>query len=448
MEKGKSTTRKLLVRLSFSSIFFFERILPSFENTYSQRLPWVFWICAFVISLHSFYFIYYFGVHAPEIQVYRISAVLFLLPFLFQKLFRDRTFFRKTFVPLLCICGPCFSTFGIFSELSQAIPSEELITRRQYEMIGAVSLFVLFCSDRLVALFLWLLFAGLIATGYAFGYELQFADFDSRLFPYTSLWVVIATALLVAAIRNAEREKAHHQSIIDVGDQIANEMRTPLLAIKIRAQGVESIVRKIIEDPESVKALSPKKKELVLSGLEWIVDDVDSASVLVDMLLVKGRDIGEISGLEVIPIDETLLKSLTKYPFRSELEQNYLQAELQSGAQIKGSSVLLVHVVYNLLKNALFYAADNLHPKVKLESLVDSEWVEVSVWDNGSGIKAADPMDILNFSNNVQSMTGTGTGLAFCKKVVEEHFIGEIDCYSDGASYTKICVRLPIHNSP
>jgi two-component system sensor histidine kinase KdpD len=84
--------------------------------------------------------------------------------------------------------------------------------------------------------------------------------------------------------------------------------------------------------------------------------------------------------------------------------------------------VLIVHVLHNLLDNALKYSPAGSPLEVKA-SVHDRE-VHISVLDRGVGIPEDDLERIFDKFYRVghpQQVTGTGLGLAICKGIVEAH---------------------------
>ncbi len=86
-------------------------------------------------------------------------------------------------------------------------------------------------------------------------------------------------------------------------------------------------------------------------------------------------------------------------------------------------TVLMVQVFQNLIGNALKFRS-GAPPVVRISTQSRGDWVEVSVTDNGIGFdpKYADRIfEIFQRLHGPTTYSGTGIGLAVCKKIVERH---------------------------
>jgi two-component system sensor histidine kinase KdpD len=84
--------------------------------------------------------------------------------------------------------------------------------------------------------------------------------------------------------------------------------------------------------------------------------------------------------------------------------------------------VLIVHVIHNLLDNALKYSPAG--SPLEVQASVHGDEVHIAVLDRGVGIPEDDLERIFDKFYRVQhpqQVTGTGLGLAICKGIVEAH---------------------------
>jgi light-regulated signal transduction histidine kinase (bacteriophytochrome) len=113
---------------------------------------------------------------------------------------------------------------------------------------------------------------------------------------------------------------------------------------------------------------------------------------------------------------------------------------------VRGDATLLAMLWQNLLGNALKFAGDDL-PLIAVEvSEVDDEW-QFSIADNGIGIEPQYRDKIFVIFQRLhtrEQYSGTGIGLAICKRIVEFHG-GRIwldTSYTDGARFHFTIPRL------
>src|SRR5574340_1528337 len=106
--------------------------------------------------------------------------------------------------------------------------------------------------------------------------------------------------------------------------------------------------------------------------------------------------------------------------------------------------VLMVHVLTNLLDNALKYSTAN--SPLEVEARPEGREVRISVLDQGIGIPAGDLEKVFDKFYRVhrpEQVTGTGLGLAICKGMVEAHG-GRIWAEQRDGQGTRMTIALPI----
>jgi two-component system sensor histidine kinase KdpD len=106
--------------------------------------------------------------------------------------------------------------------------------------------------------------------------------------------------------------------------------------------------------------------------------------------------------------------------------------------------VLIVHVLTNLLDNALKYSPEN--SPLELQTRTVGGDIEISVLDRGQGIPQEDLEHVFDKFYRVQrpdQVSGTGLGLAICKGIVEAHG-GRILAENRSGGGTIITLLLPV----
>ena len=114
---------------------------------------------------------------------------------------------------------------------------------------------------------------------------------------------------------------------------------------------------------------------------------------------------------------------------------------------------LMRMLFHNLLSNALKYCKKDVHPEIKIfaeNSYVvnnrDKKYCRIFVEDNGIGFDQKYAEDIFGMFKRLHhnsEFTGTGIGLALCKKIVEQH-AGYIAAQSKPTVGSKFIVSLPL----
>ena len=104
------------------------------------------------------------------------------------------------------------------------------------------------------------------------------------------------------------------------------------------------------------------------------------------------------------------------------------------------------NVIFNLLDNALKYC--QREPKLEIKTWNEKQKVCISVKDNGIGIKKEDLKRVFDKfyrvpTGNLHNVKGFGLGLAYVRKIVNEHE-GTIRVESDINVGTTFIICLPL----
>jgi light-regulated signal transduction histidine kinase (bacteriophytochrome) len=90
---------------------------------------------------------------------------------------------------------------------------------------------------------------------------------------------------------------------------------------------------------------------------------------------------------------------------------------------VRANSVPLVHLLQNLISNALKYRSEK-KPRLKISAAEEGDYWRFSVQDNGIGIPKEFQSQIFGIFKRLHNRSeypGTGIGLAICQKVVEQY---------------------------
>ncbi|MGV0794680.1 sensor histidine kinase [Mycolicibacterium sp. XJ1819] len=181
-------------------------------------------------------------------------------------------------------------------------------------------------------------------------------------------------------------------------------------------------------------------------GKEYIGFAVDGAKrmqVLINDLLTFSR-VGRLNSTEAqVSLDDALDDALANLATAIDETEAEIVRKGQL-PQITGDPTLLTMLWQNLIGNAMKFRRDGVTPRIVIDCEVDSDerggsWL-ITVTDNGIGISEefADKVFVLFQRLHGRDVyTGTGIGLALCKKIVEHHGGGIwIDTdYTDGARF-------------
>lgn len=227
---------------------------------------------------------------------------------------------------------------------------------------------------------------------------------------------------------------------------IAHELRTPFSAMDFMMDSLRQYLSPMItaaQEKDLIPARSVKYLEAIPDRMSKILY---SANRFIDMMLMMGRIDTLKAELSSLSMKQVVEYSLKSYPFM-EGDEDLLSVNLTEDFKIQGDMKLLEHVMFNLLKNAIYYVKAARKGKIEI-------WLEptpakdnphafnvLHFKDTGKGISP----DILPFIFEPffsRTRHGTGIGLAFCRRVMQEHQ-GAITCESVEGEFAHFQLSFP-----
>lgn len=268
-------------------------------------------------------------------------------------------------------------------------------------------------------------------------------------------WGLMPVYLFVIAagsIFNRNREIIDQEklaAVAAVGSTIAHELRTPCMGIKALAEGIQSYLPTLVRGYETAVANGLEKSEIrerhvdvLRQSLVRIKDETDYANRVIDMLLINSSD-QPLRGLEFDTISASALvrKAVERYPFSSTKEKERLTLSIVEDFSITAPEVLLVHVLFNLLKNAIYYVGKSGAGQITIR--LSSDTREIVVEDTGTGIPPENlPRIFERFYTTTETGHGSGIGLSFCRMVMDG-IGGTIECESEPNEFTRFTLTFP-----
>lgn len=118
---------------------------------------------------------------------------------------------------------------------------------------------------------------------------------------------------------------------------------------------------------------------------------------------------------------------------------------------VMGDEMHITNVVFNLLDNAVKYKRDDEPLRLTIRTWNEAGKFCLSIQDNGIGIKKDNLKRVFDrfyrvHTGNVHDVKGFGLGLAYVKKVIQDHR-GSIRAESELGVGTKFIIVLPLLNS-
>jgi signal transduction histidine kinase len=177
--------------------------------------------------------------------------------------------------------------------------------------------------------------------------------------------------------------------------------------------------------------------------IEFAVDGAKRMQALINDLLAFSR-VGRLSGeFEEVDLARPAKRALDNLSER--IEETGATVEVGELPTVCGEPNLLAAVFQNLIGNALKFRRADEPPLVRVTAIEGPESWEIAVADNGIGIApeyAERVFVIFQRLHTKDAYTGTGIGLALCRRIIEHHD-GHIWVDPAVASGTTIRFTLP-----
>ena len=401
-----------------------------------------------------YYFVFTFIVHQSyESPTLRLLGSLVAFPIVFARRWPD---WAKPYLPLywiftLTYCLPFFFTYMLLrsAQLDFETGQHSLIWPMS-EVVALVLLIMLVSDGALIGvMFLagtagaWALF---LAVSPVVSYE---AIRDGYL---SGMWVYLFI-LVAGTIYNRHRETIQQEmlrAVANVGNNIAHELRTPLLGIKSNSQGLKLFLPDLIaaydlalKDGLPVKPIRRRQLDSLREALQRIDNETDYSNTIIDMLLINAGG-GQINTEpKIISALDCIRSAIARYPFVSDSERQIVHVSEKRDFKVRGADLLFTHVLFNLIKNALYFIAKAGKGEIYIWLEPSGGFNKIIFMDTGSGIHPSVlPRVFERFFTSLESGRGFGIGLSFCKSVVET-FGGRIEVQSQHEQFTRFILSFP-----
>lgn len=274
----------------------------------------------------------------------------------------------------------------------------------------------------------------------------------SEHFDYLGFFVTYFISIIIAAIFGRNREIAEKTKVNiarSVSDNIAHELRTPLAAINVSVSAINLYLPALIrsyqmarEHQLSVEPIRSSQLNALTESIHNIKTETNLANTFITMLLTKVAYSThvELTDQAIYSIAHCVESALSRYPFQPS-EKNLIHWDPTHDFEFHGDEILIIHVLFNLLKNALHYLAAAGKGEIHIWLEQDTKHNKLFFKDTGTGIS---PEELPKIFDRFYSKTnyGTGVGLAFCKMAMQLHK-GSISVSSELGQFTQFVLYFP-----
>lgn len=284
---------------------------------------------------------------------------------------------------------------------------------------------------------------------------------------YISTFMFAVVSGLIFSYSNAKGVASEERAKIfkSLAGSIAHELRNPLNAINLVGAQINDLATdldkqngssyqiKYNSESHVVPGVSiiPTAKSKLLNLTSHITDSIANANNIINIIL------GDLSEKKIDPEDFTYLEPekilpeiVEKYGYRNDDEKAKVKLLPSQNEEdnflFKAVPDRLTYIVFNLIKNALYYLNQFPDSVVTIGTerrVVDgTEFNVIYVNDTGPGIPPHIIPKLFGDFYTSGKKEGTGLGLSFCKRNMQM-FGGDIICESEFGKWTRFSLLFP-----
>jgi two-component system CAI-1 autoinducer sensor kinase/phosphatase CqsS len=304
--------------------------------------------------------------------------------------------------------------------------------------------FIIFIHNFFLLFFLLIFGIWIAYTSYVYTTGAHFIITKEVIEYFISVPIAFLLGILVKYTQKKSSLAEERNAVLEsLAGSIAHEMRNPLGQIRHCLSSIQNQLPHYLPE-RCAEAFDRKKLESLYERVAQGQMAVRRGVQVIDMVL------GEIREKAIDPESFTYVSAaritrnaLDEYSYESESDRRRVHFKSSETFLFHGNENLFVFVLFNLLKNAIFYFKTSPASEITIWLQKGGANNYLFFRDTGPGItKDALPHIFDSFFTSGKS-GGTGLGLAYCKRVMNA-FNGDIRCESVAGEYTEFCLSFPV----
>jgi two-component system CAI-1 autoinducer sensor kinase/phosphatase CqsS len=389
-----------------------------------------------VFGFPLYYFIWKYLYPQPYENLYlRLSCAALFLPWLFTKHLSTKwvRFFPLYFFFSLFVAIPLFFTYMLFAN------NFSDVWLMSYLVAMYLAVLLIYHWWLIILMFSLSIIISLFLYSFIDFAPITFDGFDMKYIPV----YLFAIASGILCHRTEIKSQFKLKNMKSFGGGIAHEMRNPLNAINLLTARIKTLI--LTDDSSVKKQLEFNEIEEINKNLNIILGCTTRGSEVIEMILANLKEKGRKEKLEFLSTSDLLISAIQEYGFDNEVQKERVILNTKENFIIKANKTAFTYIIFNLLKNALYYLNSHPNQYVKIyfkKGLSESDFNQVIVENNGPGVPNNKIKNLFKPFYTSGKKDGTGLGLDFCKKTMES-FDGKIECESEVGKFTKFILNFP-----
>ncbi|WP_179345289.1 sensor histidine kinase [Winogradskyella ursingii] len=258
------------------------------------------------------------------------------------------------------------------------------------------------------------------------------------------LWMILLSILFTgiiilaysSAIYQLIRQRQISQIKTDFINNMTHEFKTPIATINLALDSIKN--PKIINDQEKVKRYLGMIKE----------ENKRMNAQVENVLRISKLEKNELNiSKERLKLHDLVEDAMTHVELIVEDRQGYVKAHLDAvKSSVLANETHFTNVIVNILDNAIKYSEDA--PKIDIYTENVGNNILLKIADQGSGMSKQVAKRVFEkfyreHTGNVHNVKGHGLGLAYVKRIVDDHQ-GHISVESEKGKGSTFIIKLPL----
>lgn len=431
---------------------------PTTNLEISQFNIWMVGILGlFCHPLYWFFWTYLYP-QPYDLWTLRFSSALFCGSFLLKNYWPDYLKKHLYVIWFFCICHTLPFIFTVHLILNQYGDIWLICEATVFLMVAIlIPHFTLMTLNLLVGVACAILYCLIISP--------QSLVLPPHYIEYCLLFAFIYIAGFLTSYSNitgaVEMEKTRKTKLFrSIAGSIAHELRNPLDFIRSSSSNLVNHINqpkrdlKTLEKHEIINILE-KERQDTIEYQRILEQTIIFADEIINMNLsdLDNKDLSK-NNFTYLNSKSTIQNSLKLYGYKSQEEKSkvILDKSLEDSFMLKADFAPFTYVIFNLIKNALYYLENHPDSVIKIGSYKNKSYNikgsqqnynVIYIHDTGPGIAKESLEKIFDSFYTSGKRNGTGLGLNFCKRTMNA-FEGDIICESQLGKWTKFSLLFPI----
>jgi len=261
----------------------------------------------------------------------------------------------------------------------------------------------------------------------------------SSILGMTLLSIIFTTIIIIAytsAIYQLIKQRKISQIKTDFINNMTHEFKTPIATINLALDAIRN--PKIIGDEDKVKRY-----------LKMIKDENKRMHAQVENVLrISKLEKNELNiSKERVELHEIIEDAITHIELIVEDRNGYIKTKLDASlCSVLANETHFTNVIVNILDNAVKYSTDKPKINVVTENVGNSIILKIS--DKGNGMSKSVQKRVFEkfyreHTGDVHNVKGHGLGLAYVKRIVDDHS-GHVSVESEKGKGSTFIIKLPL----